>query len=348
MASLDHKIELALNEARILLLVTQVLVGFAYRATFEPAFDRLPATAQHLKLGALALELAVIAILELCAAYHIVVARGECTRDLQRFCSRAIELALFPFAVALGLEVFVVVEHQWGRAGGLTAGGTAVLVALWCWYGVGTLTRHRRRQHVGATPPTAQQEETMSVDPPPNTGHTTKLETRIEQVLIEARMVLPGVQALLGFQLASMLVEGFDKLPESSKDVHLASLGCIALAAILLMTPAAYHRIVEEGEDSERFFRVASRLVLAAMIPLALGIAGDFYVVAARVTASTPLALGMAALALAAFYGLWFGFTLYRRRQQHQTPAAGRSAGPSRSRPASRSSRPTAGHPHSA
>src|SRR3954454_15760189 len=170
MASLDHKIELALNEARILLLVTQVLVGFAYRATFEPAFAQLPAAAQYLKLGSLGLELAVIAILELCAAYHIIVARGECTPDLQRFCSRAIELALFPFAVSLGLEVFVVVERQWGRPGGLAAGSAAVLGALWCWYGLGVLTRHRRRQQVGATPPTAQQEETMSADPPPNTG----------------------------------------------------------------------------------------------------------------------------------------------------------------------------------
>ena len=156
----------------------------------------------------------------------------------------------------------------------------------------------------------------MSANQQQRAAGGTKLETRIEQVLIEARMVLPGVQALLGFQLASMLVEGFDKLPPTSKYVHLASLGCIALAAILLMTPPAYHRIVEEGEDSEHFFRLASRLVLVAMVPLALGIAGDFYVVAAKVTASPPLALAMAAVALAVFNGLWFGFTLYRRRQR--------------------------------
>lgn len=57
-----------------------------------------------------------------------------------------------------------------------------------------------------------------------------------------------------------------------------------------------------------------ARMVLAPMVPLALGIAGDFYVVAAKVTGSAPLAIAMATLALGLFYGLWFGFTLYRRR----------------------------------
>lgn len=141
---------------------------------------------------------------------------------------------------------------------------------------------------------------------------------KVEQVLTETRMVLPGVQALLGFQLASMLVDGFDKLPESSKYVHLASLGCIALAAILLMTPAAYHRIVEDGEDTEPFFRFASRMVLAAMVPLALGIAGDFYVVVAKVAASPPFGIAAAVLALVLFYSLWFGFMLWRRHARRE------------------------------
>ena len=70
------------------------------------------------------------------------------------------------------------------------------------------------------------------------------------------------------------LADGFAKLPTSSQYVHFTSLGCIALSTILLLTPAAYHRIVEEGEDTEHFHRFASRIVLAATVPLALGIAG--------------------------------------------------------------------------
>jgi len=45
----------------------------------------------------------------------------------------------------------------------------------------------------------------------------TSLEQRITQMLTEARVVLPGVQALLGFQLVSVLTQAFEKLPASSK-----------------------------------------------------------------------------------------------------------------------------------
>jgi hypothetical protein len=106
-----------------------------------------------------------------------------------------------------------------------------------------------------------------------------KLQDKIEQVLTEARVVLPGAQALLGFQFATVLVEGFEKLPPASKDVLLASLALMALSIILLMAPAAYHRIVENGEESERFHRFASLMLLAAMVPLPLGISGDTFVV---------------------------------------------------------------------
>ena len=38
----------------------------------------------------------------------------------------------------------------------------------------------------------------------------------------------------------------------------------VALAVVLLMTPAAYHRIVYAGEDSQDMHRVGSALVTAA------------------------------------------------------------------------------------
>ncbi len=140
----------------------------------------------------------------------------------------------------------------------------------------------------------------------------TKLQDKIKNLLTEARVVLPGAQALLGFQFATMLVEGFDKLPASSKYVHLASLGLIALTTILLITPAAYHRIVEQGENTEHFHRFGSRFVLAAAVPLALGICGDFFVVIRKVTESAAYGLIGASAALVFFYGLWFALPFYR------------------------------------
>jgi hypothetical protein len=55
------------------------------------------------------------------------------------------------------------------------------------------------------------------------------------------------------------------------------------------------------------------------MVPLALGLCLDFYVVAFKVTESQSAAATVAAIMLLFFYGLWFGFTLYSRRQHTRT-----------------------------
>ena len=152
----------------------------------------------------------------------------------------------------------------------------------------------------------------------------TKLTDKIRHVLTETRVVLPGAQALLGFQFVTTLMEAFEKLPLSLQYVHLASLFLVALSIVLLMTPAAYHRIVEKGEETEHFHAFASRTLIAAMIPLALGVTGDFFVVVNKITRSTKTAIIASALVLLFFYGFWFGLTLYRRSRQPTTAALAR------------------------
>jgi uncharacterized protein DUF6328 len=87
-------------------------------------------------------------------------------------------------------------------------------------------------------------------------------------MLTEARVIIPGAQALLGFQLTVTLTRAFEQLPFESKLAHAAALCCIALSIILLMAPAALHRISFGGEDSADFLRIGS---VSAPLPLALG-----------------------------------------------------------------------------
>jgi DMSO reductase anchor subunit len=129
-------------------------------------------------------------------------------------------------------------------------------------------------------------------------------------------VVLPGAQALLGFQFVVILTESFDRLPNLSKYIHLAALGLNALTIVLLITPAAYHRLVEQGEETEHFHRFASKILVAALVPLALGLAGDVYVVVQKVTESQLVSVVSALVVLAVFWELWFGLTLYRRTQR--------------------------------
>ena len=138
---------------------------------------------------------------------------------------------------------------------------------------------------------------------------STPLHVKIEQMLTEARVILPGAQALLGFQLSIVLTQSFETLSGSSRIVHALSLGLVALAVMLLVAPAAYHRIVYAGEDSDDMHRVGSALVTAATVPLALGMAGDIYVVIGKIIGPTT-GLFAAALGLVVLTGLWYGYPL--------------------------------------
>ena len=85
-------------------------------------------------------------------------------------------------------------------------------------------------------------------------------------------MVLPGIQTLFGFQLIAVFNARFSELDTGDRVVHLSALMLIALAIALIMTPAAYHRISEQGRTSVYFTKLASTLIAAAMLPLLIGL----------------------------------------------------------------------------
>lgn len=133
-------------------------------------------------------------------------------------------------------------------------------------------------------------------------------------MLVEARVILPGAQAMLGFQLVIVLTEAFDKLPETSRILHAVSLVCVALAVMLLITPAALHRIVWAGQDSEPALRVGGFITVLSLIPLALGMAGETYIVFARIFGSPGVGAAAGAVTLLCLLGLWFAWPLLHRR----------------------------------
>jgi uncharacterized protein involved in response to NO len=114
-----------------------------------------------------------------------------------------------------------------------------------------------------------------------------------------------------------MLTNAFDELPEASKIVHAIALGLVATNVILLMTPAALHRLSFEGADSEDFVRAASALVISAPLFLAAGISAESYVVLGKVTDSKLAAVGYAAASFLVLMALWYVFPLIIRRTSY-------------------------------
>jgi hypothetical protein len=149
---------------------------------------------------------------------------------------------------------------------------------------------------------------------PPPEGETS-LKTKIEQLLTEARVMIPGGQALLGFQFVATLTKAFETLPQAIKWVHAAALAAVALSVLLLMTPAALHRLAFHGEDDPQFFETASRLVVAAALPLALGISGDIAVVGYKITESGWVSFTLAGAAAIVFLAGWYVYPLLSRKR---------------------------------
>lgn len=98
-------------------------------------------------------------------------------------------------------------------------------------------------------------------------------------------MVLPGIQALFGFQLIAVFNAKFWELSFSQRVTHLIAIGFVAIAIALVMTPAAYHRVVLQMSISQRFLDISSRLLLCSMVPLMLEICLDFSLIAAMILA---------------------------------------------------------------
>lgn len=128
-------------------------------------------------------------------------------------------------------------------------------------------------------------------------------------LLEECRMVLPGIQALFGFQLIAVFNSTFaQKLSLVEQRMHLVALGLVAIAAALIMTPASIHRHIGPREVTGRFISISTRLLVISMYPLAVGISTDFYLIARIILESSQIAFILSLLLLLIFSMLWFVF----------------------------------------
>ncbi len=297
MATLERRVQNGLDETRTLVLGCQILIGVQYQAPLQPLFDSLDPALQRAVLVALVLLLGTFIGMICPVPFRLLVERGEDTERLDRFVTRVVNVTLIPFAVALAMNLYVAGAVFYATTAAVLIAIGALVAALACWYGWAATRRARRPRR-------------YEMDQRPE--EPTKIAAKVRHVLTESRVIIPGAQALLGFQLIAVLTDKFQDLPGALRFAHLASLLIIAATVVLLMAPAAYHRIVEHGEETEEFHRVASRFILGSLAALALGMSCELFVVAGAILDSPQAAAAIALTALAVFYGTWFGLALIR------------------------------------
>ncbi len=292
--AIEERLKDLLDETRIAMLGTQLLLGLQYRAAFTDAFNMLPAPFAALDAVALLLIMLAAALLLAIPPLHWITESGHATGYMIAHASRFLRAALLPLACTLGLDIAIGLAKPLGTALAFAAGLTFFVAALIAWYGIPLLVAEPSR------------EDTMEDKAQP-------LETRLVQSLTELRVILPGAQALFGFQFTATLTQGFDQLPALSKGGHLASMGVVAATIILLIAPAAYHRLAAKGNAEERVLTYTTRLMLCSVGLLALGLVGDAYVTVCKIFGMPLVAFGICCAALIGFAVLLYGIPLYAR-----------------------------------
>jgi hypothetical protein len=114
-------------------------------------------------------------------------------------------------------------------------------------------------------------------------------------------------------QMMSIFNSRFETLSLGDQSLHLLAIFLTTLSIALIMSPAAYHRIVEPEFGSKFFIRLTSKLIAAAMVPL-IPYVRRLYRHHSNVQ-SVVLSATIAILIFVVFAGLWFAYPLARRRR---------------------------------
>lgn len=144
-------------------------------------------------------------------------------------------------------------------------------------------------------------------------SNTMIMPGKIIVYLDEIRVVLPGTQALLGFQLVAAFSFGFDRISLLFKYMHIVSLLLVSLSIILLLIPPAFHRIAEAGQDTHRLHVLTTKVIMIAMAVLGFGLAVDLFVVVSIILQSIIIGMIVAVIVAALCALLWYVYPLSQR-----------------------------------
>lgn len=298
---LDDALKVSLDELRMQMLGAQVLLGFEFQGLFQDGFATLPALGRNVDAAGLGLMVAALGLMIAVPCQHRISAGGESTVRIYLQSKRYAEMALLPLAGGIGCNIFVAAVQPFGSTLSAIIAISACCAAVFAWYFLGiALRRHWavRAQEI------------------PMKDKKTPLHTKIEQMLTEARVILPGAQALLGFQFVVMLTKAFDQLPPAARVAHLIGLVCLVLTVVLLIAPAALHRITFGGNDDPRLHSIGSVLIAMALFPLALGLSCELWVSLTRLMGVSKVVLPGAVATFVFLISVWYGIPSFMKRRQ--------------------------------
>jgi hypothetical protein len=99
-----------------------------------------------------------------------------------------------------------------------------------------------------------------------------RVDRELVELLNELRVGLPGVQFLFAFLLTVPFQARGRNISTFDRDVYLVTLVAAAVATVLLIAPAAQHRVLFRQHDKEHLLTRSSRSAYAGLVVLAVAI----------------------------------------------------------------------------
>lgn len=144
-----------------------------------------------------------------------------------------------------------------------------------------------------------------------------KLKRKADQLLQEIRIVLPGTQALLGFQFIAFFNETFLELDDYLRQIHFATLIVTMACTLLLISPVAYQQISEDGHTTKNFISFARKTTTITIGLLVIALSGNTYVAARVSNLGTTFAAISTAMLFLFGTGLFFIYSLFKSRRNN-------------------------------
>lgn len=138
-----------------------------------------------------------------------------------------------------------------------------------------------------------------------------RLEREHGELLEELRALIPGAQVLFGFLLAIRFTGQFTDLDSGQKYVYYATLLSTAVALVLLLAPAAHHRLRFREGDKDFMLRKGNREAIAGSFAIALAFTGALYVVT-DLTFNLSTAVAVSAVFFSLIVWRWWAYGVYR------------------------------------
>jgi Family of unknown function (DUF6328) len=151
------------------------------------------------------------------------------------------------------------------------------------------------------------------------------LDRNVDELLQETRVATAGVQFLFAFLLTLPFAQRFEDLTAFHRDVYTVTLLSTACAAIVLIAPVSFHRVLFRQHEKAAVVTFADRALMVGLVLLLVGIASAVLLVLDVVLGRAAGIAGCALIAVLAT-GLWFVLPGVRRARSDDgaAPRAGR------------------------